>query len=635
MVKGVLQKGILLVFLIAAICISRSAFAETQNAISMTVPSFSPGTSGSFSASVSDGAGTAGNGTVAYTYSGQVEISLSSTAAAGRFAPSKLRYSSGNLTTMGMGYDSFLLFQSFLDVNYLTLASSNTGCPSTATEYDYNWLTIRFRTADLARSPTILTSTSFHAGGTITYDTSNVSTTGLLTGGNYFDMVGPNLTSSPTYGFNGWDSTSCSSGSIELQATGSDFPLNEWGTMYFGNHGFLYLDYTGNPLVAVGLPKQTLTTTGLPGGATNGTMALLSNDVLTGRYIYYKNYNTQDQRNIYVYPNGNGTTFTLWQANDFTNTSDQTQIGILTCTDLDSPTIGFCSGQLQLTCNALNSSSGFCSSPSNLNVINTGLSGNAVCESYEGSDQHTLVCAAQFPGNNSYPVSFIASTPTQALLGITLSGAYQAGVVQTADASTTGTVTATLTNRSGRAITIGDSSTTSTCDASSDPNWQLGTLCPPFSDSGQFAGSSSSGGACGTTLAGYGTCTVALTYTPSTGAGDGLGTTLETYRVAYSTGSGPATAPAIGAAGLTSIAVTPSTSTYTVGGSQQFTATGYYAGDSSSQPITSAVSWSVAPPVLRLLAPGDSPLGYRLGVSPSRRPWEAFRERKTRASPIV
>ncbi len=516
--------------------LSPLTFAETQNSISLTVPSFTPGTSGAFSSTQVSGSAAAGSGTVTYTYAGPVQIAM--TSGTGRYA------SLGSITRMGVAYDSFILFQSFISNNYLTVSSSNSSCPSAT---DYTWLGIRYRTPELVRNPNNMTSTTFYPGGTISY---NPAAGTLFTGTNYFDMNGPTLISNPTYGFNGLSGASCSSGAMKLQATGTDYPMLQYGSVYFGNHGFVFTDYTGNPEVIVGLPKQTLTTNMMSG---------LANDVFSGRQIFYSSYTTQEQKNIYFVPDASGTTFTIKQATDLTDTTQQSTIGTLACTSLNTPTDGFCSGTLSL-----------------VGVTGTG---KAVCHFYTGSEEHVVACSAQYPSNKPYPISFILSTPKQSLLTVALSGA-----AQTANTSSTATVTATLTNRTGRPITsMANPSASTSC-----PGTQDRALCAPFTNAGAFGGSSSTGGACGTTLAGYGTCTVTLTYTPSA-----IGSTLQTYRVAYNNGTGTvnATAKLVGSAALTSIAVTPTTATYLPGGTQQMTATATYS-DASTQDVTSAVTWS-------------------------------------------
>lgn len=515
---------------------SAAVFPEAQNGISLTAPSFSPGTGGSFNVSQVSGSAAAGSGTLTYTYSGQVQLAMSS--GSGRFG------SLGAVTRMGMTVDSFLIFQSFLTNNYLTVASSNTTCPSAT---DYTWLTYRHRTPDLTRSPNDLSSTTNYIGGTINYDpASNPKFSGV----NYFDAVGPTLTANPTYGYNGMSGASCSSASMKYSATQSDMPLNQYGTLFFGSHGFIALDYTGNPNVFIGLPKQTL----------DGTvMSSLANDVLTGRYTYFTNVSTQDQKNIYLIPDASGTTFTLKSATDLTDTTLQANLGTLTCTSLNTPTTGFCSGTL-----TLNGVSG---------------TGNAVCHLYAGSDEHIVSCSAQYPSSISRGVGIYVGTPKTGLLATSLSGH-----AVTSDSGQSTTVTATLTNRSGRPIpTIGNASASSNC-----PSVQDGALCAPFNNTGAFAGNSHTGGACGTSLKGYGSCTVTINYEPNSRA-----VTLETFRVSYNSGGGGtvnSTAKLVGAAALQSIAVTPGATSYAAGGTTQLTATATFTGG-GTQDVTSAVTW--------------------------------------------
>ncbi len=108
----------------------------------------------------------------------------------------------------------------------------------------------------------------------------------------------------------------------------------------------------------------------------------------------------------------------------------------------------------------------------------------------------------------------------------------------------------------------------------------------PPSASGDFA---VSGSTCGTALGAGKSCSIAVTFKPSA-----VGTRTGTLTQAVSVSNGPVQVPLTGTGNLnalSSIVVTPANSTLNTGQTQQFTATGYFAGGPSEN-LTASVLWS-------------------------------------------
>jgi hypothetical protein len=344
---------------------SSAAFGEVQTTLNMTVPSLTVGNSGAFSSSQASGPTGTNSGTVTQNFAGV--SSFTQTAGTGRFA------TYNGTTRYGLNFDGFQFFQSFISSNYFTVVSSNTTCPGDTT---YQWMMVRLRTPDAPRSPMSTGNSNLKIGGTFTYN----STTSTFTGTNYFDIYGPTLTSSPTYGINAYNSIPCASGKNKGSATGTS-SLDAFQYIYYGARSAVIVSADGNPEVILAVPQQTLS---------SGTMTSLSNYVFTGLYTYYSSPTVQTQNNVYLYPDAAGTTFTLRRATSLTDPSSYSTLGTLTCTSLNSPTTGFCKGTL-----TLNGVSG---------------SGNAICMVSPNSTENLIACSAQYPADNRYPVTFIGKT---------------------------------------------------------------------------------------------------------------------------------------------------------------------------------------------------------------------------------
>ena len=94
---------------------------------------------------------------------------------------------------------------------------------------------------------------------------------------------------------------------------------------------------------------------------------------------------------------------------------------------------------------------------------------------------------------------------------------------------------------------------------------------------------------CGVSVASKGKCTISISFTPTV-----VGTRTGTLNVNDSGSNSPQTASLSGSGsttGLTSIAITPSNPSVSVGGTQQFTATGTFSGGSTYD-LTKSVNWN-------------------------------------------
>lgn len=295
----------------------------------------------------------------------------------------------------------------------------------------------------------------------------------------------------------------------------------------------------------IGAPQVTLV---------DGDFSALYEQVFTGVSTTYATVTNQVRKNIYLYPtDSSGKTFTIREATNLDDPFSYSTYGTLACTTKNSPADGFCKGTLTLN--------------------GVGGSGNVVCQLSSPGTQKMLACAAQSPQYTNATMSIIALTPPRSLIA-----AVPGTAVTTTPTPNPGTppdLTITIKNLSGRKVsTMGQASV-----AGERPQ-------APFAyKGGNYPGT---GGTCGSTLAAYSTCTVVLSYNPSS-----YSTTAQTFRQEYDNAvlTTQGVANITGATGLSSIAVTPSTASYTVGGNQQFTAVATYS-NASTQDVTSLVAWS-------------------------------------------
>lgn len=502
----------------------QSAFGEAQYNITMSMSAPSIGANSSFTASDST---SSGDGTFYNTYSGIGRYVLGTTVSG--------RYSTfANTTRYGVELEGFHIFQSFLSSRTFTVVSSNTACPGGTNTYGF--INIRTRSATATINPQDASAVGFRAGGVFTY---NAASSPDISGTNYFNLAGPTLTTgSPAFTADGLSGATCSSGTYKITAS-AVYPWDQYSAIYFGPSGGVIVGLGGNPMVSILSPIEDLTV---------ARMGQLSGRVMSGIYSEYQS--TIFQRQIYLYPDASGTTFTLREVTDFDDPAQYTTFGTLTCTSRNSPTQGFCSGTL-----TRNGVSG---------------SGKVVCQVSKRTASDILTCSGQKPDANSTSFSILARNFGQAFVGVTLtSPTFNV-------ASLTSTTTdVTVRNLSGNPV-----------GSLSEPTAPQDRLVAPFSLPTPFTGA---GGTCGSSLNGYSSCLLTVAFAPSD-----PGTYSQVLRVQYDNqiATVNATANVIGAVKLSSIIISPSGS-LTVGGTQQYTATGVYS-DGSTQDITSVVAWTTS-----------------------------------------
>jgi trimeric autotransporter adhesin len=504
-----------------------TAHGEVQSTIALTAPSPTPGGSGSFTASQSSGPAASASGTAYDTYAGVRRYVISS--GSGRYA------SLSGAERYGLLFDNFQIVQSFLTSNQFTLVSSASSCPSSPTTY--TWIKVRFRTPDATRDPMSANSTAVQVGGVAVYDSTQ---TYDFTGASYFDLAGPTLTTT-SYGIDRL-SSACSSGSM-VNASASNTVWDSYGNTLFGSENFVHITEHGNPQVLIGAPQVTLV---------SGDFSALYQNVLPGILTVFNSRTTQTRTNITLVPDSAGTTFTIRESTSLNDPFTYSSYGTLTCTSMNSPTDGFCSGTLTLT--------------------SEGGSGKAVCQLSSPGSRILLACAAQRPNDNTKFVSILAATSP-----VSVAASIPDVVASTAAANppTPPEITVSVKNMTGRKITsMGQPS-----NSSERPQ-------PPFAyKGGTYPGT---GGTCSSTLDGFASCNVVVTYAPTS-----LAMTAQTFRQEYDNGSSTvqATGNIRGVAGISSITVTPGTTSYNTGDAQQFTATATFS-DTSTQDVSSLVDWS-------------------------------------------
>jgi uncharacterized protein YegP (UPF0339 family) len=479
-----------------------------------------------------------------------------------QLSPGTGRFASISGTRYGIFFDAFQIFQSFLTSNFFTVVNSNTTCPAAT---NYTWLLFRWRSPDAPRNAMDARSTQIRVGGTIAY---NPVSNPTFNSSYSFDLAGP-TTSGTSYSLDSSAYGGCSSAVMKVAGSGSA-ALDAYGRVFFGTNNAMYIGGGGNPVMATLVPQQTLT---------SGTMTALANHVLSGLFTGFTSMTSQTQNKVYVYPDAAGTTFTLKTINNYADPTNFTTYGTLACTSLNTPTNGFCSGTLS--------------------IVGTPGTTNAICQIGSTSSQDLLSCTFAMPNQLSAGGSLVATRSTTSLLSTTIS---PVSVSTALNGSTT--ITATLQNMTGTRVT-----------GMANPSAPGTFLVAPFSNPGAYTGA---GGTCSATLNGFSTCTVSITYNPTA-----YGTTIQVFRTSYNNQAATvnATGTVIGGGGISSIAVTPNSSYFALGASQQFGAIATY-GDGSTQTITNAVTWASSAPSIAsmnstglasFLTAGSSTLSATLG----------------------
>jgi uncharacterized delta-60 repeat protein len=513
-------------------------FAEDVKA-SLSMPDLSPGTNGSFTLSpLTSGTNGTCSGTVTENFSGVTSIVPDN--CSGRYE------GKAGVTRHGFRFSSFHLFRSVLNQNQMVVVNSAPSCPSNAVTYNY--LMVRTRSYNDYVAPFDASSITAWMGGVIQYDP--LATT-IASGVSRFSLESM-AQDTTAYGMDGFKGEGCSSGEWKTDSrsySSSNRPLDNFNTWMFGNNLAVVRSVGGNPIVAVAVPQASLSV---------ATMASKSTNVFSGLFSGFNGRGQQTQKVIYLVPSSSGTTFDLHEANSLTNTSSKTAIGTLDCSEVNNPAPGFCSGTL--TMNAVSGT------------------GKAACLfSYGNQGKDLMFCTAQAPNvdpslHKKSTITIISGTSSRSLLAITAPTGLHLSA-----GSTSGTLNVTVTNLTSRAI----------------PSLSLtNTLTAPFVEPTNLIGNTASAvfqsfGDCGTSLPAFSSCTIPITYSPSTQQANGA-----LFRLSYDNGvSTPnATANLIGSRGLVSISVSSNPS-YTVGGQGTVATVATYA-NGSVQDISSLATIS-------------------------------------------
>lgn len=433
-----------------------------------------------------------GVGDASLTRSGVTRFNLKS--GSGRYSEHENSISHGTTLYDAFNNPVFQIFRGFVSPNYFTFVSSSESCPTDLRKF--NWILIRSRTPDAWEGGVDATSSKFYVGGTLQY---NPFTGVYFTSLGHFNLDGE-VDTSQSFTIDGYSFSSCREGTLRSIASNADI-IDERGTFLFDDSRFLYSSLEGNPVMAVGVTQDAVT---------SGQMEGLKDKVLAGLYTEYWLWQqdalnaddpVQVRHNINIYPDSTGTVFSIRSMldSDLDTPSLWTNLATLSCSVLNQPFDGFCMGTLTLA--------------------DANGSGAAICE-FSKSPDDLMVCIARNPKDPTRTISIVGAGPGRASLDISLSP-------QVAE-STGGSVTiiATLKNRTGQPITSMAYGQTPTSPFTPDASSFLG--------SGK---SCSSLAPCGSTLPGYGCCTLRVTFAPLS-----VASYSRTMAITYSDGVGSASA---------------------------------------------------------------------------------------------
>jgi hypothetical protein len=527
------------------------SFAETANTQNLTLSPPCIGCRTSFTVSQSNGPAGSGDGLAMNTFSGLFEWTLGN-GPTGRLAPF------ANATRYGLFFDNTHIFQSFLTPTFFTIVSTNTTTCPTANQA-YNFILIRGRPPTDLRFPMDATSASFFAGGSVTYD----HTERTIQGEQGFSLASPTPSALDSWyeglggegpsGSVGSIASACASGRHLLRSYDSQSPFDSFSTVFYGDEGFLGIGLGGNPTVVLGSEVSTL----------DGTrMNQIAGTVMSGffnAYIGVPTRTTTVQKNIYVYPNANSTSFVLREMSALNDPWSYSNYGTLDCPsgNWNSPLNGFVRCTLTLTA--------------------VGGSGNAVCMVSKRGSQDLLACNAQHPSNNEVTATLLAVTHGRSLLALELPSPAlelpspgQADIVVTVK-NVTGVPISPSIGLPDAGLRLNSPYSIITPIAGAEPNLT-------------FAGTA---GVCGNTLGAYQSCTITVRVNPGS-----FGTFTDTLRVQYHSGESVqnATANLITTVGLTGLEITPP-GPFNAENTQQLTVTATYS-NLATQNVSGVAAWS-------------------------------------------
>jgi uncharacterized delta-60 repeat protein len=573
-------------------CTSASAEVATTQNLTLSEPCI--GCQSTFSVSQATGPAGTGQGVATKTYSGLLEWKLGSTVS-GRLQPF------ANVTRYGLSFDNAQLIQSFLSPRFWTVVIPTNAATCPTSETEYNFINVRFRAPTALRGAMQANSANFVSGGRLSYADEEEA----LIGTEAFSLASPNLRTVQAWyeglggegpnGNTGSIAQPCDSGRHTMRSYGADAPIEDFNTIFHGDGGFISVGLSGNPVIAIASPVENLDAT---------RMSRVADTVFTGfldAYTGTPNRSDTIQKNIYIYPNANATSFSLRQFEEVDDPWNFVNYGSLDCPSnlRNSPMQGF------MRCT--------------LTLENVAGSGAAVCTVTSRGAREVFACNAQYPSDNRVPVSILAATHDRAMIAIVAPEPLNLS----SQASGPVMMTATLKNMTNRNITnLG----------LPDINERL---TYPFSINTAVVGNEpavlfdGSDGECTNKLGPYGSCTIKFEFNPVS-----YGTFLATLRVRYDSGETiqNATATIAASSGLTSISITPP-GPFLVTQFQQLTVTATYA-DESTQNITPAVAWTSANNLV--VTVDETGLAHFLAASPGDTGITAtFAEINTSISPTI
>ncbi len=476
--------------------LSTQVQAEVGSTFTATIPVTKPGDSaGSFNLAIGGLSGTA-SGTFTDTKTGHYKYVVGSGSGYWSTKRASEITNFGSYIRYGLQLNSLQIMQSFNSKVQNTILNSYNNatedayvCPTGAggSSADYNWILLRPRTPEEATLKKVYNdATKNRVGGRVHYTQSGNAVT--MTGEGSFDLV--NLTEAGTaYAVTPQGSETCDTTNASRQkttSTGADY-LDPFGYFWFGKRdgsnnpqAAMYISTKSSPMVALFAPTQVLDST---------VMSTLSNYRFATLYTSWNSKTSITTKTAVITPDTAGTTFTVENVSDLeAPKTSRTALGTITCTSLNSPSNGFCSGTL-----TLNGVSG---------------TGKSVCMIANIGTQNTISCIAQNPADNRYAITLVATYSKKANLIITPT--YSEG---------TGCKTFSVENPSNRYI--------SSLGIPANPaqqlsgNWSLGAS--------SFSGS---GGYCGSSIAPWDTCNIQVCNNDTTATSE-----VATVRIAYDDGA--------------------------------------------------------------------------------------------------
>lgn len=449
-------------------------------------------------------------GQTSVTYTGLLSLSTETCSSSGYYANLE------NQTRLGLGAGELTIFRALKAENKLTVGYTSTACPSNGSSF--NFLLLRGHAPDDFSDPVDYSGDSGYIGGVLGYSPSN------LTGNQKFNLKSPSANDTTAFNFGGFNGDLCTStsdkknaGQMLVEASGVNPFTDKYMTVSFGAQTGSFTTASPNPFVGILAPVASLPST---------FWSSRGHGTYTGLYTWQEKALIQEQEVLYVGPSYAANVpiageFRLYKANScdpnstgcspkgryLNNPQERTVFGTLTCNQLNSPSNGFCRGELSLD----------------------GITpkGNAVCLPIAQLPDHSgskdmVFCAAQHPNDKSALVSLVFSATSESVVGVQVLD--ENGVIQGEqhlDSTTANRqIKVKISNLSARTVS----------------SYQLSSLDSPFSQSSSLDpnvsitsfGSLSEAQGCGTSLPPFSSCIQTVGYSPSN-SGIHLGTYIVTY----------------------------------------------------------------------------------------------------------